>query len=144
MIKIRPFNLADSPAVVELWTRCGLVKPWNNPYLDIERKMAVGADLFLVAVDEGQLAGTIMGGYEGHRGWINYLAVDPGRQRRGLGRRLMTTIEEKLLARGCPKINLQVRRSNTAVIEFYNAIGYAEDDVISFGKRLISDEEKTG
>jgi ribosomal protein S18 acetylase RimI-like enzyme len=78
-------------------------------------------------------------GYEGHRGWINYLAVDPTRQRRGVGRRLMQRAEEILGKAGCPKVNLQVRAENRIAAEFYLNLGYTPDDVISFGKRLGSD-----
>ena len=142
-LEIRPFTPADTETVVALWQRCDLVRPWNNPYRDITRKLADGADLFLVGLEDGKLVASVMGGYEGHRGWVNYLAVDPAVQRQGYGRQLMVAVEQKLIARGCPKLNLQIRRNNHAVIDFYNAIGYTEDDVISFGKRLISDEEQT-
>ena len=138
--QIRPFSLADSDAVVAIWQKCGLVRPWNDPHKDIARKLQVNPGLFLVAELNGRLAGTVMGGYEGHRGWINYLAVLPTFQKQGIGRALMETIEEKLLAMGCPKINLQVRSSNTAVIQFYGHIGYHIDEVVSLGKRLIPDE----
>ena len=82
-----------------------------------------------------------MGGYEGHRAWINYLAVDPSCQRKGYGRKIMIVIEKKLKEKGAPKINLQIRSSNKSVIEFYKSINYNRDDVISMGKRLIEDEE---
>lgn len=137
---IRPFTLEDSIAVIAIWKKCDLVRPWNDPHKDIARKLQVNPELFLVAELNGRLAGTVMGGYEGHRGWINYLAVLPTFQKQGIGRALMETIEEKLLAMGCPKINLQVRSSNTAVIQFYGHIGYHIDEVVSLGKRLIPDE----
>jgi ribosomal protein S18 acetylase RimI-like enzyme len=82
---------------------------------------------------------TAMGGYEGHRGWVNYLAVHPDYQRRGYGRLLMQALVEKLTAVGCPKLNLQVRQDNQAVMQFYRALGYQQDNVVSFGKRLIAD-----
>jgi len=138
-LHIRPFEEADTEAVVALWQACDLTRPWNDPYKDIQRKLTVGRDLFLVAVLDGELIGTAMGGYEGHRGWVNYLAVAPEHQKKGYGRLLMTHLETKLLALGCPKINLQVRASNTAVIHFYEAIGYKQDPVVSLGKRLIPD-----
>ncbi|WP_420644161.1 GNAT family acetyltransferase [Candidatus Leptofilum sp.] len=138
--QIRPFALTDSEVVIEIWKACGLVVPWNDPHKDIARKMKVNPELFLVAIVDGRVVGTVMGGYEGHRGWINYLAVAPNYQGRGIGRALMDEIEAKLLALGCPKINLQVRSSNRAVIQFYGHIGYHIDDVISLGKRLIPDE----
>lgn len=138
-LHIRPFEETDTEAVVALWQACDLTRPWNDPYKDIQRKLTVGRDLFLVAVLDGELIGTAMGGYEGHRGWVNYLAVAPEHQKKGYGRLLMTHLETKLLALGCPKINLQVRASNTAVIHFYEAIGYKQDAVVSLGKRLIPD-----
>lgn len=137
---IRPYNPADQDAVILLWRDCGLSTPQNDPIKDIERKMAVGSELFLVAELEGQLVGTVMGGYDGHRGWVNYLAVRPGLQNTGYGRRLMECIEKKLRQLGCAKINLQVRSSNQAVIEFYQQLGYQYDDVVSLGKRLQSDD----
>ncbi|MCA9922515.1 MAG: GNAT family acetyltransferase [Anaerolineales bacterium] len=136
---IRPFDEKDTDAVVGVWQRCNLVRPWNDPHKDIRRKLAVSPELFLVGELHGELMATVMGGYDGHRGWIYYLAVDPAHQQKGYGRILMGTIAEKLLALGCPKINLQVRTSNTEVIAFYESIGFTQDEVVSFGKRLIPD-----
>jgi ribosomal protein S18 acetylase RimI-like enzyme len=136
---IRPFTPHDEVAVIALWDRCGLLWPANDPHEDIARKMKVNPELFLVAHTEGQLVGTVMAGYEGHRGWINYLAADPSHQRGGLGRRLMAEAEARLKALGCPKVNLQVRTTNQAVRDFYQRLGYRKDEVISFGKRLIED-----
>ena len=138
-IQIHSFSPEQTEAVVALWERCGLTRPWNDPRKDIARKLLVQPELFLVAEVEGKIIGTVMAGYEGHRGWINYLGVDPAYQRQGIGRQLMSAAEEKLQARGCPKVNLQVRSTNSAVIAFYNAIGYAVDDVTSLGKRLEHD-----
>jgi ribosomal protein S18 acetylase RimI-like enzyme len=137
---IRPFTLADSEDVIAIWQACSLTVPWNDPHKDIARKMLVNPELFLVAELNGRIVGTVMGGYEGHRGWVNYLAVAPDCQRRGIGAALMEEIEAKLLALGCPKINLQVRSNNRTVIQFYGQIGYHIDDVVSLGKRLIRDE----
>ena len=143
-MEIRPFHPGDADAVVALWRRCDLVRPWNDPYKDIERKLAVRPDLFLVGLVEGAIVAAVMAGYEGHRGWINYLAVDPAHQRRGLGRAILDAAEARLRASGCPKINLQVRRSNTQVLAFYRAIGYLEDDAVCLGKRLVHDEPEGG
>jgi len=126
--------------VIELWFKCKLVVPSNNPRRDIERKVEVDPDLFLVGIINGKVAATVMGGYEGHRGWINYLAVDPAHQRKGYGRLIMQEVEKRIRARGCPKINLQVRAGNAAVIKFYRSLGYGDDNVIGFGKRLEEDE----
>jgi ribosomal protein S18 acetylase RimI-like enzyme len=126
--------------VVQLWTDCGLVVPWNNPHHDIQRKIDVQPELFLVGCLADKIVATVMAGYDGHRGWINYLAVHPDHQHTGIGRRMMEAAEIRLQAAGCPKINLQVRCTNTKVIEFYKKIGYTLDDVVSFGKRLKADD----
>jgi ribosomal protein S18 acetylase RimI-like enzyme len=139
---IRPFDPTDEDAVIRLWERCGLVRPWNDPRKDIRRKLRVRPDLFVVGVLADEIVATVMAGYDGHRGWINYLAVAPEHQGHGLGRAIMAEAERRLRATGCPKINLQIRRTNTGVIAFYEALGYREDDVLSMGKRLISDDDK--
>lgn len=136
MPTIRPFALHEADAVVALWGRCGLVVPWNDPRLDIGRKLRHQGDLFLVAVAEGEIVGTVMAGYDGHRGWLNYLAVEPQRRGEGLGRALVEDAERRLRALGCPKINLQIRTSNREVVDFYRALGFSVDDVVSMGKRL--------
>lgn len=126
--------------VIELWSKCKLVVPSNNPRRDIERKVEMGRDLFLVGIINSKVVATVMGGYEGHRGWINYLAVDPEHQRNGYGRLIMLEVEERIRAKGCPKINLQVRAANDDVIKFYRMLGYSDDNVIGLGKRLEEDE----
>lgn len=138
-MEIRSFQLADEEAVISLWERCDLVRPWNDPRKDIERKLRVNPELLLVGVLDGELVATAMVGYEGHRGWINYLAVAPEHQRKGLGRMMMDEAERRLRELGCPKINLQVRSSNRDVIEFYQRIGFSMDDVVSLGRRLEQD-----
>lgn len=139
-MQIRPFQLEDEEAVVFLWRRCGLVRPSNDPHKDIRRKLKVRPDLFLVGVLDGGIAATVMAGYEGHRGWLNYVAVAPEHQRRGLARAIVTEAERLLREAGCPKINLQVRTANKGVIEFYRRVGYSVDDVLSMGKRLERDD----
>ncbi|MEM7343031.1 MAG: GNAT family acetyltransferase [Chloroflexota bacterium] len=139
-MKIRPFQESDQAAVIDLWKACGLVVPWNDPAKDIARKLKVDPDLFLVGVLDDTIIASVMGGYEGHRGWINYLAVSPDHQRKAYGHAMMDAVEARIKAKGCPKINLQIRSSNTQVIAFYQALGYVEDKVVSFGKRLESDE----
>jgi len=136
---IRTFELNDSAAVIALWKACGLTRPWNNPELDIQRKLSVKDELFLVAEIDQRIIGSVMGGYDGHRGWINYLAVDPDIRKQGTGRALMDAVQARLLKLDCPKINLQVRQGNDAVAAFYEAIGYIDDECRSFGKRLIDD-----
>jgi ribosomal protein S18 acetylase RimI-like enzyme len=138
-MKIREFQVSDTDDTILLWHNCGLTRPWNDPQLDINRKLAVDPDLFLVGTEGGKLVASVMGGYDGHRGWIYYLAVDPERQGCGCGQSLMQAIEHKLLQRGCPKINLQIRADNQAVIDFYSSLGFSEEKNMSMGKRLIPD-----
>lgn len=137
---IRPFDPADEDAVVELWRRCDLLRPWNDPRRDVARKLTVQRELFLLAVEGDAVLGSVMAGYDGHRGWVNYLAVDPGARGRGIGRALMSRAESTLLDLGCPKVNLQVRATNADAIGFYRRLGYLDDDVVSLGRRLVRDE----
>ncbi|QKS17469.1 GNAT family N-acetyltransferase [Curtobacterium sp. Csp2] len=92
------------------------------------------------AAEPGALVGAGMAGYDGHRGWVNYLAVHPDHQGTGLGRAFMAEFERLLLARGCPKVNVQVRAGNERVLGFYASLGYAEDHAVSLGKRLVADD----
>ncbi len=139
-MQIRPFEDFDEDAVVALWSRCGLLRSWNDPHKDIARKRQVQRELFLVCKIDEELVASVMAGYDGHRGWINYLAVDPQVQRRGLGRALMEEVQQRLRMLGCSKINLQIRRENLEAIAFYERIGFSEDAVLSFGKRLERDD----
>jgi len=136
---IRAYQNPDEAAVVALWQYCDLTRPWNDPYKDIARKMQVRPDLFLVGEVHGLVMATAMFGYEGHRGWVNYLAVAPEHQRQGHAKSLMQHGELLLLASGCPKMSLLVRAGNTSVVSFYQALGYQEDVVVCLGKRLIPD-----
>ena len=139
-MEIRPYAPSDEAEVIALWHGCGLVRPWNDPHRDIARKMSEQPELFLVGCVAGCLIATAMVGFDGHRGWVYYLAVAKAHRRQAHGRTLMREAERLLIERGCPKINLLVRTSNQAVIEFYKRLGYAQDDAISLGRRLISDE----
>lgn len=142
-VAFRAFEPADEAAAVALWRDCGLVRPWNDPHKDIARKLLVQPELFLVATvasgSEEQLVGTAMAGYDGHRGSVYYLAVAPSHQRSALGRRLMAEVEGRLLAMGCPKINVLVRTGNAQVLGFYDKLGYERHEAFSLGKRLIPD-----
>jgi ribosomal protein S18 acetylase RimI-like enzyme len=138
-LEIREYQHSDEGVVVRLWKECNLVVSWNNPHSDIKRKLRVQPELFLVGLIDGRIVATVMAGYEGHRGWINYLAVAPELRRTGIGRRIMEEVENRLKAIGCPKINLQVRTTNTDVIEFYKNIGFSMNNVASMGKRIEFD-----
>ncbi len=134
---IRPYRQSDGPAVAALWRKVFPDSPsWNHPETDIRRKLAVQRELFLVAVHRTELLGTVMAGYDGHRGWVHYVAVSPRHRRQGIGAALMRGVEERLAALGCPKLNLQVRASNDDVILFYRSLGYDVEDRVSMGKRL--------
>lgn len=136
---IRAFQPGDGDAVVALWERCGLTRPWNDPRKDIARKLAVQPELFLVGEAGGAVIASVMAGYEGHRGWVNYLAVAPEHRGRGYGRTLMQEVEARLRELGCPKLNMQVRSANAAAMAFYRRLGYVADEAVALGKRLIPD-----
>jgi ribosomal protein S18 acetylase RimI-like enzyme len=139
-MNIRSYCIDDEVSVTRLWLECGLVVSQNHPVRDIERKLENSGDWFFVGEIEGEVTATCMVGYDGHRGWINCLAVSPRLQGEGHARRMMAHAEEVLLKAGCPKVNLQVRSTNRGVIGFYERFGYGVDDVVSMGKRLVEDD----
>ncbi|WP_280540487.1 GNAT family acetyltransferase [Chromohalobacter sp. 11-W] len=139
-MQIRPFQPQDEESVIALWQRCELTRPWNDPRRDIARKLAEDPSLFLVGVEAGAVIASAMAGYDGHRGWVHYLAVSPDCQRRGLGRQLLTAVERALQARGCPKLMLMVRNEHPTLIDYYRRQGYDEGDFVTLGKRLIADD----
>ena len=143
-MRIRAYKPSDEAAVIDLWQRCGLLAPQNNPRADIQRKLDDSPELFLVGILDSELVATVMVGYEGHRGCINYLAVAPHFQKRGHGRQLMAHVEDLLREQGCPKINLLIRTTNQPAIAFYQRLGFTCDDVVSMGKRLATDKPFSG
>ncbi|MBN9605724.1 MAG: GNAT family acetyltransferase [Actinomycetales bacterium] len=143
-LAIRPFAEGDTEEVVALWEACGLTRPWNDPRRDIARKLVVQRELFLVGETRDpevgtRLVATGMGGYEGHRAWINYLGVHPDARGRGVGRAIAAELERRLAAVAAPKINLQVRQGNDEALAFWAALGYSVDAAVSLGKRLVED-----
>ena len=139
-IVVRDFRPEDTGAVVALWDVCGLIRSWNDPLKDIDRKLTDSNGAFWVAMSGDDLIAAVMVGYDGHRGSINYLAVAPAYQRTGIGLRLMQQAEAFLIELGCPKVSFCVRKDNDAVLAFYDGLGYAVDDVHFLGKRLIPDD----
>lgn len=135
-VVVRPYAPADEDAVVALWEACGLTRPWIDSRSDIALKARHQPDGFWVGTAAGDVVGTVVAGFDGRRGWLNYVAVRPDLQGRGLGRRLVEVAETDLAARGCPKVNLQVRHDNAAMIAFYEHLGYADDHVVTLGKKL--------
>jgi ribosomal protein S18 acetylase RimI-like enzyme len=139
-MRIAQITEAEIEAVVDLWERCGLTRPWNDPRADIALAMrSAQAEVLVGHVDEAVTA-TVMVGFDGHRGWVYYLAVDPDARLGGLGRRMMEAAEEWLRARGAPKLNLLVREENAGVAVFYERLGYALEPRLVFGKRLAPKE----
>ena len=142
-IEIRPIKAIEHQQLIDLWLECGLTRSWNNPEKDIQRKLSFQPDLLLGAFQKEQLVGSIMAGYDGHRGWMNYLGVLPNFQRQGIGKKLVEVAENGLQKLGCPKVNLQLRYSNFVAQHFYRKIGYREDAALSFGKRLVFDSAES-
>jgi ribosomal protein S18 acetylase RimI-like enzyme len=135
--RIRPYEMTDEDGVVALWASVfPNPSPWNDPRRVIAAKLAVDPELFVVAVSEGSVVGTAMGGYDGHRGWLYTVAVRLDRQGHGIGRALVKHLEAALAGFGCAKVNLQVLASNASVVEFYRRLGYAVEGRVSMGKPL--------
>lgn len=138
-VSIRQFTPADADTVIDLWRECGLTRPWNDPRSDIARKLASQPELFLVAESGGVVIGSVMAGYDGHRGWMYYLACSPDHRGRGIATKLVEEVEQRLEALGCPKSQLMVRADNAGAIGFYTALGYEVSEVAVLGRRLIKD-----
>jgi len=137
---IRPYNEADLVGVIDLWSEAFPGSPsHNNPTDDIKRKLDIQRELFIVAEDDGRIIGSAMAGFDGHRGWVYYVAVRKSSRRRQIGRKLMKHVETALRLIGCTKLNLQIRSDNNEVLEFYQSLGYSVEDRISMGKHLKSD-----
>jgi ribosomal protein S18 acetylase RimI-like enzyme len=137
---IRTFRSDDEPDVIDLWRQCGLIVPWNNPETDIQRKLSTSPDLFYVGLLDDELIASCMAGYDGHRGWIYFLAVKSDYQRKGFASMLIDHAESELIKLGCPKVELMVRKTNENVISFYQSAGYDIDPVMVLSKRLTEDE----
>ena len=136
-LAIRRYEARDEPGVIALWRDVFRDDPpWNDPESVILRKLAIQPELFLVGELEGAVVGAVVAGFDGFRGWIYHLAVGPDHRHKGFGRALMSEAELRLRHLGCPKVNLQVRASNTGVIEFYGRLGYQIEERVSFGKRI--------
>lgn len=132
---VRAYQEADEDAVSSLWRIAFSDDPPRNaPDRVIRQKLTTQRELFLVGVLDETVIATVLGGYDGHRGWVYHLAVHPEHRRAGFGRELMQTVEHHLRGLGCPKVNLQVRTENSAVVDFYESLGYAVEERLSLGK----------
>ncbi len=137
MSDIRPYDEAQFAQVDALWRRVFPEDPpHSRPEIVVPAKLAVQRELFLVAIEGGRVAGTILAGYDGHRGWLYKLAVDPNARRCGIGTHLVRAAEARLIELGCVKINLQVRLANQDVAGFWRRLGYDVEPIVSMGKRL--------
>ena len=140
MKNIRIYRERDREQVLALWQECDLIHPKNDPQKDLDRKKGFGEELFLVVEEREKIIGTVMGGYDGHRGIINYLGVHPSFRGQGLGKMLLHAVEQKLKDLGCPQVNLLVWSNNSEVLKFYKKTQYSEaNDIVLLRKRLISD-----
>ena len=139
-IEIRIFDPKDEIQLIDLWVECGLIVPWNDPKKDIQRKLKDSPQLFFVGETKGKIIASCMAGYDGHRGWIYYLAVKPKYQKQGIASSLLSHAETSLIEIGCPKIDLMVRNTNSEIISFYHKVGYKNDPVVVLSKRLQSDD----
>ncbi|MDP5279100.1 GNAT family acetyltransferase [Sphingomonas sp. DG1-23] len=133
---IEPAAPDDAAAVVALWRACGLTRPWNDPEADFVLAQGGTSSAVLVARGADGLAGSVMTGFDGHRGWVYYLAVSPDCRGAGLGRALMAAAEDWLRARGAPKLQLMVREDNAAALGFYEKLGLARQQVVTLGRFL--------
>lgn len=121
-------------AVIDLWDRCGLLRPWNDPRRDIALARANPTSRVLVGRLDGRVAAGAMLGFDGHRGWVYYVAVDPALRGRGFGRMLVEAAEAWFRELGAPKMQLMVRRANAEVVGFYEALGFSDQDTVTLGK----------
>jgi ribosomal protein S18 acetylase RimI-like enzyme len=135
-LAIAPIEDADIAAVIALWQRCGLTRPWNDPAADIALARNGANAAVLVGRDDGAIVGSVLVGHDGHRGWVYYVAVDPDCRQRGYGGVIMAAAEEWLRARGIEKLQLMVRPDNGQVQAFYQSLGYLKQERIIYAKWL--------
>jgi ribosomal protein S18 acetylase RimI-like enzyme len=136
-MKIREFKIDDYPTVRDLWQAAGLILRPGDELEGIKLKLQRDADLFLVAEQKDRIVGSVLGGWDGRRGWIYHLAVKPEHQRKGIGVGLVREVEKRLVAKGAKKVNAQVHKWNERSSEFFKAIGYeAQPDLVMIGKQL--------
>ena len=140
MLSVRTYQQQDQDAVIALWKDCGLLMPWNNPFTDIRSKVEDSPELFFVALLDEVLVGTCMAGFDGHRGWVYYMAVEKSHRNKGIARALLKKAENSLVQQGCAKLELMVRKSNRRVVDTYRALGFKEEEVSVLSKRLIEHE----
>jgi hypothetical protein len=139
-LSIRTYLVTDREPLIALWERCLLTRPWNDPSADIDLAIRADSAEIFIGLHGDHLIASVMVGFDGHRGWVYYLAVDPSYRKNGHGRKLMAIAEAWLVERHAPKIQLMVRGDNETAIGFYAALGYTEQNVKTIGKRLDTGE----
>ena len=140
--RVRSYDPGDREAVIGLWDEVFADDPpWNQPELVIDSKIKVQADLFFVCEIDGSIVGTVLAGFDGHRGWVHKVATDPRYRRKGIARLLMEAAERGLASKGCKKLNLQVRDGNDGAVAFYKGLGFAEERRVSMSKHLSDSDE---
>ena len=132
----RHANPADQSTVIAIWSECGLVKPQNDPVIDFKLALSTPTSTVLILENDGLMIGAAIVGFDGHRGWFYYLGIKPDYQNSGNGRTLVSAAEDWLKKQGAPKAMLMVRHTNSAVIEFYEKLGYKVEDTSVMGKRF--------
>ncbi len=135
-MKAREANPSDKLAIIGLWERCSLTRPWNDPSQDFDFALSGPSSTVIVLEADGAIVGAALVGHDGHRGSAYYVGVEPKLQRNGAGRALMTAVEDWLRGRGVWKLNLLIRRENEGVVRFYERLGYGDQDCVALGKRL--------
>jgi ribosomal protein S18 acetylase RimI-like enzyme len=135
-LEISEIKDEDVEDIIQLWQRCDLLRAWNDPCHDVTLARRTPTSSILVGKKDGRIIASALAGFEGHRGWIYYVCVDPSVQRQGFGRAIMSAAEAWLRQRGAPKINLQVRFTNLAVLGFYDKLGYEYQKFAVMGKRI--------
>jgi ribosomal protein S18 acetylase RimI-like enzyme len=142
VLTIRDATPSDQDAVVALWTACELVVPWNDPAADLALALSKPNATVLLGTEDGRIVASVMVGHDGHRGWLYYVAVDPTRQGRGHGRRMVAAAEQWLASAGMPKVQLLVRATNQRVLAFYETLGYATGPVTMMQKWLTTNPSR--
>lgn len=139
-LQVVEFDESRRSDLIALWQSCGLTRPWNDPGQDIDRALGNASSVILLGVNGEETIGSVMCGFDGHRGWVYYLAASPEHRGAGIGRRLMAAAEDWLRERGCPKIELMVRDTNTETLGFYDALGYERQPVKVLARWLVEPE----
>ena len=135
-LEISIYHPTYQTAVIDLWKKCNLIVSQNDPLIDIQKKLDFQPELFFIALLKNKVIGSVMAGYDGHRGWLNYLAVLPEYQKKDYGRKLVEKAVNELRKLGCLKVNVQVRTDNASTINFYKNLGFKEEERVSLGMRL--------